>query len=46
MVTYTIILLLLLAAAFMPVRLENRFTQDELAEMGIHLDSSPIIEAR
>jgi len=46
MVTYTIILLLLLAAAIMPVRIESRFTQDELAEMGIHLDSSSIIETR
>ena len=42
MVTYTIILLLLLAATVMPVTLENRFTQEELAEMGIHLDPSSV----
>jgi hypothetical protein len=46
MVTYTIILLLLLAVTIMPMNLENRFTQDELAEMGIRLDSSSITEAR
>ena len=44
MATSTIILLLLLAAAIMPVHLESRFTKDELAEMGIHLDSSSSME--
>lgn len=44
MVTYPIILLLLLAAAIMPIRPESHFTQDELAEMGIHPDSSSIVE--
>lgn len=38
MLTNTIILLLLLAVAVMPVSLENSFTQDELSEMGICLD--------
>lgn len=46
MVTYTIILLLLLAVTIMPINLENRFTQEELTEMGIHPDPSPITEAR
>ena len=40
MVNYTIILLLFLAATIMPLNLESHFTQDELAEMGIYLDSS------
>jgi hypothetical protein len=44
MATFTIILFLLLAIAIMPVRLENRFTQEELAEMGIYLDSSSSVE--
>lgn len=38
MATYTIILLLLLAFAVMPVSLENHYTQEELAEMGIQLN--------
>jgi hypothetical protein len=46
MVTYTIILLLLLAVAVMPMSIETRFTQDELAAMGIHLDPSSIVETR
>jgi hypothetical protein len=46
MVTYTIILLLLLAVTVMPVSLENRYTQEELAEMGIRLDSSSTVETR
>lgn len=46
MVTYTIILLLLLAVTIMPINLENRFTQDELTDMGIHLDPTSITEAR
>ena len=40
MATYTIILLLLLAVTIMPMNLENRFTRDELTEMGIRLDQS------
>jgi hypothetical protein len=44
MVTYTIILLLLLAATIMPMNLENRFTRDELAEMGIRLNPSATTE--
>jgi hypothetical protein len=46
MATYTIILLLLLAATIMPTTIENHFTQEELAEMGIHLDPSSIVETR
>jgi len=46
MATYTIILLLLLAVAIMPVSLENHFTQEELSEMGIHLDISSTTEPR
>ena len=46
MTTYTIILLLLLAAAIMPMNLENRFTRDELTEMGIRLDPSSTVETR
>ena len=46
MATYTIILLLLLAVAIMPVSLENHFTQEELSEMGIHLDFSSKMESR
>ena len=46
MATYIIILLLLLAVAIMPTTIENHFTQEELAEMGIHLDSSSIVEMR
>jgi hypothetical protein len=46
MVTYTIVLLLLLAVTIMPVSLENRYTQEELAEMGIRLDPSSITEMR
>jgi hypothetical protein len=38
MATFTIILLILLAAAIMPTNIENRFTRDELADMGIHVD--------
>jgi len=44
MVTNTIIFLLLLAVAVMPVSLENRFTKDELAEMGIHLGKTSSVE--
>jgi hypothetical protein len=46
MATYTIILLLLLGFVLMPTTVEERFTQDELAEMGIHLDPTSIVEAR
>jgi hypothetical protein len=46
MATYTIILLLLLAIAIMPTTIEDRFTRDELAEMGIHLGSASIVETR
>lgn len=46
MATYTIILLLLLAVTIMPMNLENRFTQDELAEMGIRLNPSATAKAR
>lgn len=45
MVTYTIILLLLLAATIMPMNLENRYTRDELAEMGVRLNSSSTVES-
>ena len=38
MTTFTIILLILLAAAIMPTNIENHFTRDELADMGIHVD--------
>jgi len=40
MATFTIILLILLAAAIMPTNIENHFTRDELADMGIHIDPS------
>jgi len=46
MATYIIIFLLLLAIAVMPVSLEDHFTQEELTEMGIHLDFSSILEKR
>jgi hypothetical protein len=46
MATYTIILLILLAAAIMPTTIEDHFTREELAEMGIHLDSASIVETR
>ena len=46
MATYTIILLILLAAAIMPTTIEDHFTSDELTEMGIHPDSSSFTEAR
>jgi hypothetical protein len=46
MATYTIILLLLLGIAIMPTTIEDHFTQDELAEMGIHLDPASIVETR
>jgi hypothetical protein len=42
MATFTIILLLLLAATIMPVHIDDRFTQEELAEIGVYLDSSYI----
>ena len=46
MATYTIILLLLLGIAIMPATIEDRYTRDELAEMGIHLDSATIVEGQ
>ena len=46
MATYTIILLLLLAVTIMPMNLENRFTRDELTEMGIRLDQASTTETR
>jgi hypothetical protein len=46
MATYTIILLLLLGIAIMPTTVEDHFTQDELAEMGIHLDPASSMETR
>jgi len=46
MATYTIILLLLLGVAIMPTTIEDRFTRDELAEMGIHLDPVSMMESR
>jgi len=46
MATYTIILLLLLVVAIMPVSLENHFTQEELSEMGIYLDFSSTTKPR
>jgi len=44
MATYTIILLLLLAAIILPVRLENSSAQDELVDMGVQLDSPSILK--
>jgi hypothetical protein len=44
MITNTIILLLLLALAVMPVSLESSFTKDELVEMGIRLENSSAME--
>ena len=46
MATYTIILLLLLGIAIMPTTVEDRFTRDELSEMGIHLAPATIVEGR
>jgi hypothetical protein len=46
MATYTIILLLLLGFAIMPTTIEDRFTRDELAEMGIQLDPSTILKSQ
>ena len=46
MATYTIILLLLLGFAIMPTTIEDHFTRDELADMGIQLDPASILENR
>jgi hypothetical protein len=46
MATYTIILLLLFGFAIMPTTIEDHFTRDELADMGIQLDPSCIVETR
>jgi hypothetical protein len=46
MATYTIILLLLFGFAIMPTTIEERFTRDELAEMGIQLDPASILKTR
>jgi len=42
MATYAIILFLLLAVIIMPSRLESTYTRDELADMGIQLDSTSV----
>ena len=44
MITNTIILLLLLAMAVMPVNPESNYTKDELAEMGIRLENASTME--
>jgi len=46
MATYTIILLLLFGFAIMPTTIEDHFTRDELADMGIQLDPASILKTR
>lgn len=44
MITNTIIMLLILAMAVMPINPESNYTKDELAEMGIRLENSSAMQ--